>query len=107
MSKFRLGSRLIMSRSVVSINAPVPDLGGMFVSDTVERTVDQPQAFAQILCLTDMVIDLAGSNIANLGANNANTSTAIAVKAGTMVPVLCNRFKLASGTCIAYYAADK
>ncbi len=107
MSKFRLGSRLIMSRSTVAINSPVPDLGGIFVSDTVERTVDQPQAFSHLLCLTDMVVDIAGSNIAVQGANLSNVATAVAVKAGTPLPLMCNRFKLASGTCIAYYAADK
>ncbi len=107
MSKLRLGSRLIMSRATLSINSPVPDLGGMFVSDTVERTCDQPQAFAQILCLTDTVIDIAGSNIANVGANNANTATAVTLKAGTMLPLIANRFKLASGTVVAYYCSDR
>lgn len=107
MSKFRLGSRLIMSRSTVAINSPVPDLGGIFVSDTTERTVDQPQAWAQIQCLTDAVIDIAGSNLAELGANKANTATAVTLKAGTILYGLFNRFKLASGTVVAYYASDK
>lgn len=107
MSKFRLGSRLIMSRSTVNINDPVPDLGGIFVSDTVERTVDQPMAFSQILCLTDAVIDIAGSNIAVQGANLSNTATSVSIKAGTILRGMFNRFQLASGTVVAYYAADK
>lgn len=106
MSFFRFGSRLTQSKPVVSLNAPIPDLGGIFVSDTVERTATDPRWFAQIQCLTDAVIDIATSNLAVLGANASNTSTAVALKAGTTIYGIFPRFKLASGTVIAYYATD-
>lgn len=106
MSKFRFGSRALQSESTVSINAPIPDFGGIFVSDTVERTVDAPKFFTQIQCLTDAVIDIATSNVAVLGANASNTATAVTLKAGTIIYGVFPRFKLASGTVMAYYGTD-
>ncbi len=103
MSFLRLGSRLTQSRKTVSVNDPIPDLGGIFVSDTVERTVDAPNCFAQILCLTDAVIDIAGSNLAGTGSN---TATSVSIKAGTILRGIFNRVKLASGTVIIYYGTD-
>lgn len=103
MSLFRFGSRPVQSEKTVSINAPIPDFGGIFVSDTVERTAEAPKFFTQIQCLTDAVIDVANSNIAGTGAN---TATAVAIKAGTILYGVFPRFKLASGTVVAYYGTD-
>lgn len=106
MSFYRLGSRLTQSRKTVSANHPIPDLGGIFVSDTAERTAAEPKWFMQIQCLTDAVIDIANSNVAVLGANLSNTATAVSLKAGTTIYGVFPRFKLASGTVMAYYGTD-
>lgn len=106
MSQIRFGSRVAQSQKTASINAPIPDFGGIFVSDTTERTSTNPKWFTQIQCLTDAVIDIANSNVAVTGANLSNTATAVALKAGTIIYGIFPRFKLASGTVMAYYGTD-
>lgn len=100
MSKFAFNSRVNKAGTVVSINEPIPDFGGLFVNDTAEHGVTSPQFFTHFLCLTDAVIDIATSNI-------DGTVTAVTVKAGTKIPFNGQRVKLASGTGIAYYGESR
>lgn len=103
MSQLRFGSRVNQSEKTVSINAPIPDFGGVFASDTVERTSTAPKFFTQIQCLTDAVIDIDKSNLSGGGSNAV---TAVTIKAGTILYGVFPRFKLASGTVVAYYGTD-
>jgi hypothetical protein len=86
----------MIAGTVLSINQPVPDFGGLYITDTSEHFAVAPQAFTHFFCLTDAVIDISGGSI-------AGTVTAVPVKAGMILPWFGNRIKLASGSGIAYY----
>lgn len=103
MSFLRFGSRLLQSKRFVSINDPIPDLGGIFVSDTAERTSEAPKFFTQIHILTDAVVDIDKSNLSGTGSN---TSTAVTIKANTILRGIFPRVKFASGTGVLYYGTD-
>jgi hypothetical protein len=103
MSQYRFGSRPAQSEKTCSLNHPIPDFGGVFASDTVERTAEAPKFFTQIQILTDAVIDIDKSN---LSGGTSNAVTAVTVKAGTILYGVFPRFKLASGSAIGYYGTD-
>lgn len=100
MGKFRNNSRATIAETVLAINLPVPDFGGLYIGDTNEHTVTSPQEFCGYLAATDSVIDIAGANL-------DGTLTSISVKAGVFLPFIGNRIKLASGNGVGYYADNR
>jgi len=97
-SPFRFGSRTQQSRAVVAINTPIPDLGGIVISDTNAHDLTAKPAIA-IQALAAAVANLTGSNL-------DGTVTSVPIPVGVTIYGYFPKVTLASGTVIAYYSKD-
>lgn len=104
MGNLRFGSRSNQSKSVLTLNQPVPDFGGDYFADTSLHNPsdiqgDNVNGWAQIQCITATVLDAATQcNIANIAG--------VTLPAGSIIPGLFSQIKLTSGSIIAYRATD-
>lgn len=86
-------SRVSQAIPVASLNGPIADLGGLYISDTGAHT----GAFCGFLATADAVATFVG---------NVTGATSVAVKAGVFIPGLFSSVTLASGAGIAYNASE-
>src|SRR5437867_711691 len=107
MALFRFGSRANQSKSVVSINHPVPDFGGDYYADTSLHTLNtagqlptnNQTGWAQVQTITATIFDAATvCNITGLAG--------VSIPAGTLLYGIFASIKLTSGSIIAYHATE-
>lgn len=103
-SKFRYGGRPQQSQAVCNINTPIPDFGGIYISDTAvypTGTTDPSptSGYCAFYTLTATVFNAATKcNITNLpGAS---------IPAGVWIYGIFSTIKLTSGSGIAYNTTD-
>ena len=95
-SSLRLGPRVPKAQIVASLNTPIPDFGGLYITDTAAHNAP----FCAFQALTATVINLTNGNI-------GGTVTTVPVPAGVTIMGRFPTVQLVSGSGIAYYAYEQ